>query len=95
MKIKPGIPTVKHEKEAYQSLTRHVVMVRVGLNIPMHAGVSDITKRLALAMAIGLDCNSAPFVYEYYANEGFIMLLLQLILRIGYVSCFDMCCNKK
>ena len=33
MKNKPGIPTVKREKEAYKSLTRHVVMVRVGLNI--------------------------------------------------------------
>ena len=35
MKNKPGIPTVKREKEAYKSLTRHVVMVRVGLNIAM------------------------------------------------------------
>ena len=25
MKNKPGIPTVKREKEAYKSLTRHVV----------------------------------------------------------------------
>ena len=35
MKNKPGMPRVKREKEAYKSLTRHVVMVRVGLNIAM------------------------------------------------------------
>ena len=35
MKNKPGIHRVKREKEAYKSLTIHVVMVRVGLNIAM------------------------------------------------------------
>ena len=39
MKNKPGIHTVKREKEAYKSLTRHVVMVRVGLNIAMPMGL--------------------------------------------------------
>ena len=34
-KNKPGIPTVKRENESYKSHTRHVVMVRVGLNIAM------------------------------------------------------------
>ena len=32
------------------------------------------------ALVIGLDGNSAPFVYAYYANDGFMMLLLQFIL---------------
>ena len=40
MKNKPGIHTVKREKEAYKSLTRHVVMVRVGLNIAMPMGLA-------------------------------------------------------
>ena len=52
MKNKPGIPTVKREKEAYKSLTRHVVMVRVGLNIAMAHACRQCHNQAPWALAL-------------------------------------------